>query len=111
MNIAGINRVRAAKLLFSLDAFLGLLSVGGAALYGATYASGNVWIAFLGTFIPFGALWLLICYGAYKGLTSENIALKFVFWAFVVGHAIAFPVGTAIAGAAIWLWRELRAGR
>ena len=99
---------RLAKLLFALDAILGVASIGGAALYGATYASGNVWVAFFKVFIPASVLWALFCYGAYKGLTSGNLALKILFWLFVVGHAPAFPVGTAISGACIWLWRELR---
>jgi hypothetical protein len=105
------NRARLAKLLFSLDAVLGIASIGGASLYGAAYSAGNVWVAFFTTFIPLGLLWALFCYGAYKGLASENVLLRILFWSFVVGHAIAFPVGTAIAGAAVWLWRERKVGR
>ena len=62
----------------------------------------------LATFVPFGMLWLLISYSAYKGLTSKNIALKFVFWLYVAGNAFAFPVGTAIAGLSAWLCRDIR---
>jgi hypothetical protein len=64
-----ISRSKVAKLVFSLDAVLGILSIGGAALYGAALSSGKGWTAFA-----------------------------------VVG----FPVGTAIAGVSIWLWRDLR---
>lgn len=99
-----------AKFVFSLDALLGILSVGGAALYGAAYASGNMWTTFLAIFVPFAVLWALLCYGAYKGLTSEKAVLKFVFWSYVVGNVFGFPVGTAIAGVSIWLWRDLRRG-
>lgn len=102
------KRIKIAKYTFALDAVLGILSIGGAALYGAAYSSGNVWTAFSVIFIPFAALWALFCYGAYKGLTSGHIALKCVFWVNVVGNAFGFPVGTAIAGVAIWLWRDLR---
>lgn len=93
--------------LFSLDAVLGILSIGGAALYGAAYSSKPVWAAFLPIFLPFSALWALFCYGAYKGLTSTNAFLNVVFWLFVVGHIVGFPVGTAISGVCIWLWRSL----
>jgi hypothetical protein len=101
------DRVKLAKYLFSLDAVLGILSIGGAALYGAAYSSKSVWVAFFPVFVPFSALWALFCYGAYKGLTSPNAFSKVVFWLFVVGHVAAFPVGTAISGACIWLWRGL----
>jgi hypothetical protein len=102
------NPIRVAKFVFSLDAVLGILSVGGAALYGATWTSGNYWTAFFASFVPFAVLWALFCYWAYKGLTSEKAVLKFVFWSYVVGNVFGFPVGTSIAGVSIWLWRDLR---
>ena len=100
------NPLRLAKYLFYLDAVLGIISIGGAALYGAAYSSKSLWAAFLPIFLPFSALWVLFCYGAYRGLTGPNVFAKLMFWLFVLGHAIAFPVGTAIAGVAVWLWRE-----
>lgn len=103
-----MDRSRVAKFVFSLDAFLGILSIGGAALYTATYSSGNVWTTSLAIFVPFSVLWALFCYWAYQGLTSEKVVLKCVFWSHVVGNAFGFPVGTAIAGVSIWLWRDLR---
>ena len=103
-----VNRIRVAKFVFSLDAVLGILSVGGAALYGVALTSGNKWTAFFAPFVPIAALWALFCYLAYKGLTSENAVLKFVFWLNVVGNVFGFPVGTAIAGVSIWLWRDIR---
>jgi len=102
------NRSKVAQSIFSLDAVLGILSIGGAALYGAAYSSGKAWPAFLAIFVPCAVLWALFCYGAYRGLTSDNIILKFVFWLYVVGNVFVFPVGTAIAGVSIWLWRDLR---
>lgn len=102
------NRITVAKLVFSLDAALGMMSIGGAALYGAAFTSGNAWTAFLGIFVPFALLWSSFCYWAYQGLTSDKAVLKFVFWSYVVGNAFGFPVGTAIAGISIWLWRDLR---
>ena len=101
------DRIRVAKYLFSLDAVLGILGIGGAALYGAAYSSKSLWAAFVPIFVPFSALWMLFCYGAYKGLTRPNAFTRLVFWLFVVGHVFAFPVGTAISGACIWLWRDL----
>ena len=101
------DRVRLAKYLFSLEAALGILSIGGAALFGAAYSSKSMWLAFPLIFVPFSALWALFCYGAYKGLTSPNVFSNLVFWLFVVGHLFAFPIGTAISGACIWLWRDL----
>jgi hypothetical protein len=102
------NLIRAAKFVFSLDAVLGILSVGAAALYGAALTSGNAWTAFFSIFVPLAVLWALFCYGAYKGLTSAKAVLKFVFWLNVVGNVFGFPVGTAIAGVSIWLWRDIR---
>lgn len=102
------DRIRVARVLFGLDAVSGVLSVGGAALYGAALASGNPWVAFWSTLVPFALLWVLICWCAYRGLTSGGAVFQVVFWLFVVGHLFAFPVGTAVAGLCIWLWRELR---
>jgi hypothetical protein len=96
-----------AQYLFSVDAVLGMLTIGDAALYGVAYASKSLWAAFLPIFVPFSALWVLFCYGAYKGLVGANALLKVVFWLFVAGHLVVFPVGTAIAGVCIWLRREL----
>ena len=102
------NHVTVAKFIFTLGAVLGILSIGGGALYGATWSSENVWVAFLKVFVPLAVLWSLFCYAAYKGLTSERAVLKFVFWLYVVANVFVFPVGTALAGACIWLWRDLR---
>ena len=102
------TRIKVARFVFALDAILGILSIGGAALYGAAFTSENVWTAFLAIFVPFAVLWSLFCYWAYKGLTSDKAVLKVVFWLYVVGNAFGFPVGTAIAGVSIWLWRDLR---
>ena len=69
------RRVSLAKFLFSLDAVLGILSVGGAALYVAALTSGKAWTAFLAIFVPFAVLWASFCYWAYRGLTSEKAVL------------------------------------
>ena len=102
------NPIGVAKVIFSLNAVLGVLSVGGAALYVAALSSGKIWMAFLAIFLPFSALWLLFCYGGYRGLTSEKAVLKFVFWTYVVANVFVFPVGTAISAVTVWLWRDLR---
>lgn len=102
------HRIAVAKSAFSLEAFLGILAIGGGALYGAALTSGNAWAAFFSIFVPFSVLWALFCYCAYKSLTSENAVLKIVFWSYVVFNVFVFPVGTAIAGVSIWLWRDLR---
>lgn len=102
------NRSRVARWVFALDAVLGMLGIGGAALFGAAYASGNVWTTVLAIFVPGALLWGAFCYGAYRGLTSANILLNGLFWIFVAGNVFAFPVGTAIAALSIWLWRAGR---
>jgi hypothetical protein len=98
--------VRLARHLFSFDAVLGISSIGAAVLYGAAYSSKSLWVAFLPIFVPSSALWALFCYGAYRGLVGTDAFSKAVFWLFVIGHSIAFPIGTAIAGMCIWLRRE-----
>lgn len=102
------DRVRVAGVLFGFDAVAGILSIGGAALYGAALTSGNPWVAFWSTLVPLALLWALICWCAFRGLTGAGTAFRVVFWLFVAGHLFAFPVGTAVAGLCIWLWRELR---
>ena len=105
-----VDRVTVARFIYSLDAFLGILAVAGACLYGAAYnPHASVWTIVLTTFVPFSALWAAFCYGAYKGLASDNAFLKFMFWFHVGCNVFAFPIGTAIAGVAIWLWRTKRA--
>ena len=103
------NRIRVAQFMFSLDAVLGILAVGAACLYGAAYnRHAGLLTIFLTIFVPLAVLWSSFCYCAYKGLTSENAVLKFLFWFYVVCNALGFPIGTAIAGVSIWLWRDLR---
>ena len=103
------NRIKVAKLIFSLGAVLGILSAGGGVLYGAALGPRSaMWTTFLATFVPVAVLWSLFCYLAYKGLTSERAVLKFVFWTFVVFNLFVFPIGTGISGVSIWLWRDLR---
>jgi hypothetical protein len=102
------DRSRVAKVIFGLDAVLGVLGIAGAALYGSTFSNANVWVTFMGTFVPFSVLWSLFCYGAYRGLTSRKVVLKAVFWVCVMGNIFVFPIGTAIAGVCIWLWRDFR---
>ena len=102
------DRTRLAQVVYSLDALLGVFAIGAGALYGAAWGSGNAWADFLVVFVPATVVWSLFCYGAYQGLTSQNVLLKFLFWVHVVGNAIGFPVGTAFAGACLWLWRELK---
>ncbi len=104
------HRIALARFTFSLDAVLGMLVVGIACLFGAAYnRHADVWTMMLTVFVPLSAVWALLCYGAYRGLTSGNVVLRFVFWFFVVCNAITFPIGTAIAGVSIWLWRDFRA--
>lgn len=98
----------AAKIVFSLAALVGGWSVGGAALYVAAYTPGEAWLAFLAIFVPCAALWVALCFWAYKGLTSDKAILIVVFWLFVVANVFVFPVGTVIAAVSIWLWRDSR---
>lgn len=99
------DRIRIAKILYGLDAVLGVFTAGAVALHGAAWSTTKGWTPFVAIFVPASLLWLLLCYGAYRGLTSRNILLKAVFWLHVAFNVFPFPVGTAIAGVAIWLWR------
>jgi hypothetical protein len=101
------DSIRLAKYLFCLDAVLGFFSIGTAALYGAANAPDDPWGAFFLLFIPLCGLWALFCYGAYRGLTRRDALTRVVFWISVIGHFPAFPIGTAISGAGIWLWRRV----
>lgn len=103
-----ISRSKLAQMLFSIDAVLGVGVIGAAALFGAAYSPDDSWRPFLVVFIPGSLVWLTICYLAFRGLTSPNLFLRFVFWAYVVCNLPLFPVGTALAVISIWLWRELR---
>lgn len=106
------NPIRLAKLTFSVGAGIGILGIGGACLYIAAYdRHSDVWSIFYSIFVPFSALWALFCYSAYRGLTSANPILKLLFWSCVVFNAFGFPIGTGIAGVAVWLWRDLRIRR
>lgn len=99
-----------ARLLFGIEGVIGAFGIGAAAFYGAAMTTGNAWVAFFGILIPFLPLWALFCYGAYRGLTSDNLFQRVLFWLFVTGHVFVFPVGTVISGALIWLRREWRKG-
>jgi hypothetical protein len=103
------DKIKVAKVMFSIDAILGILVVGAACLFSVAYRRhGGMLPTFLTIFVPLTVLWLSICYWAYKGLTSDKVMLKLVFWFYVICNAISFPIGTAIAGVSIWLRRELR---
>lgn len=98
-----------AQLFFALDALLGVVVIGAAALFGAAWApKGSAGLAFAKVFLPLAATWLVFSYGAYRGLTSSHAALKVVFWANLAVIAFIFPVGTALAAWAVWLWRDQR---
>ena len=94
-----------AQLLFVLEAVLGVMSIGGAALYGVAWSPNKGWMTFGEIFVPFSVLWLLFCYGAYRSVVGVNPWLRGIFWLFVLTHIFVFPVGTAIAGTCIWLRR------
>lgn len=92
-------------LAFSLGAVLGMVGVVQGALFAAATAPGRPWLGFFVVLLLGGSLWLCFTYGAYKGFSTSNALLKGVFWLFVVFHIFVFPIGTAIAGGLIWLWR------
>lgn len=105
------DRERVARILFVLGALEGISGVAAGALYGAALASGDPTATFLTVFVPLSALWALFTYLAYRGLASRNPLLAFVFWSFVVFNFFVFPVGTLVAGASVWIRRELGPGR
>lgn len=103
------DRIRVARLVLSLDAVLGILVVGAACLFGVSYnRHASVLATFVTIFVPLSVLWSSLCYGAYRGLTSDKVVLQFVFWLVVVCNVPSFPIGTGIAGVLIWLWRDSR---
>ena len=98
-----------ASALFGFSALVGVVVIGAGALSGAAWApNARVWIVFAQVFIPAASVWLAFSYGAYKGLASDNAGLRFLFWANVGVMFFIFPVGTAVAAAMVWLWRELK---
>lgn len=104
------DRVWLARVLFSIDAVLGILVAGAAALSGAAWTSANPRQVFVAILIPLAIIWIAVCYGAYKGVTTRRPVLLAVFWVCVIVNLPTFPIGTAIAGASVWLWRELKPG-
>ena len=101
--------MKSARLLFSLIAALGVIVIGAGALSGAAWASkGSEWSVFVKVFIPCAAAWMAFSYGAYRGLAGGNGAQVFLFWANLVLIVFIFPVGTALAAWAVWLWRDLK---
>lgn len=108
------NKVKTAKYFFIANALL--IGVAGGALMGfftAVFAfdSGphykEALIVFSVIFFPLSLSWSLFCYGAYKGIKSDNLILKFIFWFFVLWNIITFPIGTIFAIYLIYLWREI----
>lgn len=104
------DRETFARIVFCIGAAMGVLSAGAGALYAAAMGSSGTafWIQFVAIWAPVAALWMLFCYGAYRGLASRNVALRVVFWLFVLFHVFVFPIGTAISAACLWLSRDMR---
>lgn len=105
------ERSRIVLFAYSAGAILGLAGIVQGALFAAVSTSGSPWMAFLATVVIGGALWAGFTFGAYEGLTSPRLWLKFVFWLYVTFNIFAFPVGTAVSAALIWSWRTERLGR
>jgi hypothetical protein len=112
-----LNKIQIAKYLFIANAVL--VSVGYGALAGLVafvYDSGpgphlkEAIIAFSIVFFTLSIFWSLFCYGAYKGIKSNKLYLKIIFWLFVMCNIVlvAFPVGTMFAVALIYLWRSIK---
>ncbi|MEV3837755.1 hypothetical protein [Aeromonas dhakensis] len=63
----------------------------------------------LGLAIAIALFVLTFTYVAYRGLTEQVTAFKAVFWCFIALQLCAFPIGTFIALALIYLWNQSRA--
>ena len=102
------DRARAATVLVVLNTLIGIFGIAGGAMYGATFSSGNVGLAFVAMFVPITFFWVLSCYGAHRGLKSDNVFLRMLFWIHVLNNFFIFPVGTATSCLLIWLRRDMR---
>jgi hypothetical protein len=117
MQQMNLNKIQIAKYLFIANAVL--VSVGYGALAGLiafVYASGpgphlkEAIIAFSIVFFTLSIFWSLFCYGAYKGIKSDKLYFKIIFWLFVVCSTVlvVFPVGAIFAAALIYLWHSIK---
>ena len=108
------NKLRAAKILLIINAIIGVAGSAGIAIYMAAFAydSGpnhvGAMITFTVVFFPIAILWSLFCYGAYKGIITDRIFPKFIFWLFVVFSVAGFPIGTITSFILIYLWYTLK---
>ncbi len=111
-----LNKIQTTKYLFIANAVL--VSVGYGTLAGLlafVYDSGpephlkKAIIAFSIVFFTLSIFWSLFCYGAYKGIKSNKLHLKIIFWLFVICSIVlvAFPVGIMFSVALIYLWRSI----
>jgi hypothetical protein len=106
------NNIKIAKRLFICIAIAGIAFSAGVGLLcvvfaGVAASEPLVWIVSSAIFVTLSTFWLLFCYGAYKGLNSNRLYLKIIFWLFVIVNMAHFPVGTTFAIALIYLWRKV----
>jgi hypothetical protein len=105
-------KINIAKRLFILIAIAGVVFSAGTGLLcfvfaGVAASKPFVWIISSAISVTLSAFWLLFSYGAYKGLNSNRLYLKIVFWLFVIVNIVFFPIGTIFAISLIYLWREV----
>ncbi|SDU03185.1 hypothetical protein SAMN05216296_1376 [Pseudomonas pohangensis] len=103
------DKLKIAIIAYSTNMLLAALSIG---FIGYSIAKpfprGDIGLHLL-IFIAVLLLWAIFSYYAYKGLTSDNLLLKIIFWTHTLWNLLlGFPFGTAIALAFIYLWIELK---
>jgi hypothetical protein len=112
-----LNKIQIVKYLFIANAVF--VSVGYAALSGLVafaYDSGpgphlkGAIITFSIVFFTLSIFWSLFCYGAYKGIKSNKLYFKIIFWLFVMCSIVivVFPVGIMFVVALFSLLRSIK---
>lgn len=97
------DKIKLAILVYVIDAALGIAMIGGAALYGAAYASHDAWAVFFATFIPIAAIWGGFCFAGFKAFRGDKWFHRYIFWIHALCTVLIIPIGFVFAGAAIWL--------
>ena len=108
------GKLKIARIAYLANMLLGAASAGFIAYLAVSFPNGK-WpesddaiSIFSIIFITITLLWAIFSYGAYKGLTSNNIALKIIFWVHTIWNLVTFPIGTAIAAICIYIWSDLK---
>lgn len=112
-----LSKIQIAKHLLIANAVLVSVGYGAlAGLLGFVYDSGPKphlkasLTTFSIVFFTLSIFWSLFCYGAYKGIKSNKLYFKIIFWLFVICNSflVVFPAGIMFSVALIYLWRSIK---